>query len=190
MVTEAAVYTPTRYRFSVREYEQMGEHGILHEDQRVELIDGEIIQMSPIGEKHLWCVNRCNRRLILALGERAIVSIQNPVVLSGHDEPQPDVVVLRPSAEDHRGTPLPADILLLIEVSDSTLAYDKRVKLPLYARAGIAETWIADLQHDAIVQHAEPEGRTYRAVTTYRRGEVVACRALPDLALAVTDLLP
>ncbi|HWE61369.1 MAG TPA: Uma2 family endonuclease [Chloroflexota bacterium] len=190
MITEAAVYTPTRYRFSVQEYEQMGTRGILHEDLRVELIDGEILQMSPIGERHLWCVNRFNRRLVLALGERAIVSIQNPVVLSGHDEPQPDVVVLRPSAEEHRGTPLPGDVALMIEVSDSTLAYDRRVKLPLYARAGIAETWIADLQHDVIVQYADPQGGTYQAATTYRRGDVVVCGTLPDLALAVAALLP
>lgn len=190
MVTEAAVYAPTRYRFSVREYEQMGERGILHEDLRVELIDGEIIQMSPIGDKHMRCVNRFNRRLVLALGERAVVSIQNPIVLSGHDEPQPDVVVLWPSAEEHRGTPLPGDVALLIEVSDSTLAYDKRVKVPLYARTGIAEVWIADLQHNTIIQYIEPEGGTYRAVTTYRRGEVVASRTLPDLAFDVTDLLP
>jgi Uma2 family endonuclease len=190
MVTEAAVYTPTRYRFSVQEYEQMGERGILHADLRVELIDGEIIQMSPIGDRHMRCVNRFTRRLVLALGERAIVSIQNPVVLSGHDEPQPDVVVLWPSAEEHAGTPLPGDVALLIEVSDSTLAYDRRVKLPLYARAGIAEVWIADLQHDTIIQHADPGDGSYRSVATYRPGDVVACRAIPDLALAVADLLP
>lgn len=190
MVTDAAVYTPTRYRFSVEEYALMGTCGILHEDQRVELIDGEIIQMSPIGVKHMRCVNRLNRRLVLALGERAIVSIQNPAVLSGHDAPQPDVAVLGASAEEHEGHPLPSEVLLVIEVSDSTLAYDRRVKLPLYARAGVPEVWIVDLQHDAIVQHADPQGEAYRAVTTYRRGDDVTSRALSNLVLAAADLLP
>jgi Uma2 family endonuclease len=168
----------------------MGMHGIIHEDERVELIDGEIIQMSPIGDKHARCVNRFNRHLVLALGERAIVSIQNPVVLSAHDEPQPDAAVLAPGAEQHDGTPRSGDVLLLVEVSDTTLRYDQRVKLPLYARAGIPEVWIADLGGEAIIQYADPEEGTFRAVTTYRRGQSITPRILSNLTFRVVDLLP
>lgn len=193
MATEAtalAVYAPKHYRFTVQGYEDLGEHGIINEDERVELIDGEILEMSPIGDKHLRCVNKLTRRLVMELGERAIVSIQNPVILSSHDEPQPDAAVLAPSAELHSGNPVASDVLLLIEVSDSTLAYDRRVKLPLYARAGIPEVWIVDLGGRAITQYTDPRGGSFQTATTYRGGQSIAARLIADLTLHVDDLLP
>jgi Uma2 family endonuclease len=190
MATAAAVQEPQRYRFAVWDYERMGTFGILGEDDRVELIDGEIIQRSPIGVKHARCINRLTRRLVRALGEQAIVSIQNPIVLSDHDEPQPDVAVLRPSAEEHMSNPRPSDVFLVIEVSDSTLAYDRGVKLPLYARAGILEAWIADVDHDIISQYSIPSNGEYQVVATYQRGDAISSHVLPELSLQVNDILP
>jgi Uma2 family endonuclease len=190
MVTRSTAQAPTRYRFSVETYERMGQLGILDEDERVELIDGEIIQMSALGDKHVRCVNRFTRHLSRALGERAIVSIQNPVVISPHDEPQPDVAVLQPSAEEHAGKPRPPDVLFLVEVSDSTLRYDRTVKLPLYARGGIPEVWIADLAGETITRYAAPEHGRYRDVTSFPRGESITSHAISGLTLRVDDLLP
>ena len=133
-----------RRRFTVYEYHRMGEAGILHEDDRVELIEGELVEMTAIGTRHFACVNRLNRLLVGALGDEAIVSVQNPVRLNEYNEPQPDLAVIRP--RDYRlSLPGPGDVLLLVEVSDTTLAYDRSVKLPLYARAGIGVVWIVYL---------------------------------------------
>ena len=127
-----------RRRFTVHDYHRMGEAGILHEDDRVELIEGEIVEMAAISTRHFACVNQLNRLLIRGVGDAAIVSIQDPVRLDECTEPQPDLTVLR--LRDYRESlPMPEDVLLLIEVSNTTLAYDRGVKLPLYARAGIRE---------------------------------------------------
>ena len=141
---------PTRYRFTVKEYHRMGEAGILPEDTRIELIAGDIVVREPIGSYHAGTVNRLNRLWTSNLGERAVVQVQNPVELTEEDsEVQPDVTLLRPRADFYtRGHPTPADVLLLIEVADSSLARDRRVKMPLYARAGIREAWLVDLIGD------------------------------------------
>src|SRR5664280_2182848 len=136
MTAEAALPVPRRHRFTVEEYEGMAEHGLLPPDERLELIAGEVIQMSPIGWRHARCVNNLNALLVQALSGQAVISVQNPVILSARDEPQPDLAVLRLSANQHTGNAVPADVILLIEVADSTLAYDQRIKLPLYARSG------------------------------------------------------
>lgn len=190
MVTGSTVQVPTHYRFTVEAFERLGQLGILDDNVRVELIDGEIIQMSAMGDRHVRCVNRLNRRLFMALGERVIISIQNPLVLSTNDEPQPDVAVLQPSAEDHLGNPCPADVLFVVEVSDSTLRYDQSVKLPLYARSGIPELWIADLTGETITRYAAPEQGRYSSMTSFHRGESITSYVLPDLTLLVDDLLP
>ena len=128
----------TRRRFTVHEYHRMAEAGILHEDDRVELIEGELIEMAAIGTRHFTCVNGLNRFLVRSVGDEAIVSVQNPVRLDEYGEPQPDLAVIRP--RDYRESlPMPEDVLLLIEVSDTTLAYDRGVKLPMYARKGMRE---------------------------------------------------
>ena len=131
--------------FTVDEYHRMGEAGIIHEDDRVELIDGEIIQMSAIGHRHMVCVNRANTLFIQAFGKRAVVSPQNPVRLSDWTEPQPDVVVFKPRADFYaKKKPVPADVLFTVEVADTTLAYDRNIKLPQYAAAGIPEFGLAN----------------------------------------------
>jgi Uma2 family endonuclease len=121
-----------RRRFTVHDYHRMGEAGILHEDDRVELIEGEIVEMAAIGTRHFACVNQLNRLLVRSAGDVAIVSVQNPVRLDEHTEPQPDLTVLR-VRNCRESLPFPEDVLLLIEVSYTTLTYDRGVKLPLYA---------------------------------------------------------
>lgn len=183
--TTAAI---TRHRFTVAEYERMGEVGIFTEDDRVELIEGEIYQMSPIGVRHARCVNRLNRILSRQTGPDMLVGVQNPIYPGGESAPQPDLAI----AYDRDSTdlwPTPADIVLVIEVSDSTLAYDRGTKLPLYATAGIAEAWIIDLTAETAERHTEPRDDLYRVVTYARPGESLASTALPALAIPVADIL-
>jgi len=178
-------------RFSVDDYERMEQTGILSEDDRVELIDGEVVVMSPIGLPHLACVDRMTRVLVLKLREHAIVRVQGSVVLDLYDAPQPDVALLRPKADFYlSGHANPTDILLLIEVADSSLAYDHEVKAPLYASKGVAEYWLVDLNHEVITCYSDPSGGTYQIVTPHRRGESMAPRLLPDCALEINELLP
>jgi Uma2 family endonuclease len=152
---------PAHHRFTVTDYYHMAEAGILTEDDRVELIDGEIIDMSPIGGRHVPCVARLNRFLVRTISDDATVNIQSPVRLGEYDEPEPDVSVVR-SRNYGDDLPTPSDVLLLIEVSDTTLRYDRATKLPLYASAGIPEYWIVDLQGQSIERHTNPVGSTYR----------------------------
>ena len=178
----------TRRRFTVHEYHRMGEAGILHEDDRVELIEGEIVEMAAIGTRHFSCVNGLTRLLVRGVDDAAIVSVQNPVRLDEHTEPQPDLAMLR--VRDYRESlPMPEDVLLLIEVSDTTLRYDRGVKLPLYARAGIREVWIVDLVGEVIEHYTDPSGNGYRGVERARRGETVASTALPEIAFSVDAVL-
>jgi Uma2 family endonuclease len=178
----------TRRRFTVHEYHRMGEAGILHEDDRVELIEGEIVEMAAIGTRHFSCVNGLTRLLVRGVGDAAIVSVQNPVRLDERTEPQPDLTVLR--VRDYRESlPGPEDVLLLIEVSDTTLPYDRGVKLPLYARAGIREVWIVDLAGETIERHTDSSGDGYRSLEQTRRGETIESVALPELAFPVDAVL-
>ena len=178
----------TRRRFTVHEYHRMGEAGILHEDDRVELIEGEIVEMPAIGTRHFSCVNGLTRLLVRGVGDSAIVSVQNPVRLDEHTEPQPDLAVLR--ARDYRRSlPGPKDVLLLIEVSDTTLPYDRGVKLPLYARAVIQEVWIVDLSGEVVERHTDPSENSYRHTARMRRGDRIECPALPHLALTTDGVL-
>ena len=178
----------TRWRFTVHDYHRMGEAGILHEDDRVELIEGEIVEMAAIGTRHFTCVNRLNRMLVMGVGEAAVVSVQNPVRLNEHTEPQPDITVIRPR-DYTESLPIPEDVLLLVEVSDTTLAYDRNVKLPLYARAGIGEVWIVNLPTRTIEQYTDPSGDGYRRVDHERGGQKLKPAALPDLTPTVDEIL-
>jgi Uma2 family endonuclease len=186
--TPAATEVPGRRWFTVDEYLRMAEAGILHEDDRVELIDGEIIQMSPIDDPHVEGVTRFTDVFAGAIAaHRMRLYTQNPVRIDQHNDPQPDVVVARPGT---RGAPRPADVLLVIEVADTSLRYDRQTKLPLYARAGIPEAWLLDVNGRTLEVHRRPGPDGYALVRPYRLGEKVAPEALPDLAIAVEDLLP
>src|ERR1043166_1075223 len=150
--TMAIEVAAERRLFTRAEYHRMGEVGIFSEDDRVELIKGEIVKMSPIGRHHVAFVNNLNQLLVTRLAGRAIVSVQNPVVLSDDNEPQPDVTVLRPRSSQ-QAQPAVAAVLLLIEVAQTSLRYDRVTKRPLYAEAGIPEYWIVDCGAESIEMH-------------------------------------
>ncbi|WP_206051120.1 Uma2 family endonuclease [Nocardioides speluncae] len=189
MSTQASIELPRR-RFTVAEYEAMARTGVLREDDRVELLDGEIVVMTPIGPPHAGVVKRLNRLLVTALGEAAIVGVQDPLRLSAHSEPEPDLVVARPRSDDYTaGHPGPDDALLVIEVADSSLAVDRGVKVPLYAAAGITEVWLVDLAGAAVHVHRAPAGSAYTEIQTLRRGDTVTPLAFPDLAVELTAIL-
>jgi Uma2 family endonuclease len=178
----------TRRRFTVHDYHRMGEAGILHEDDRVELIEGEIVEMAAIGTRHFSCVNRLTRLLVRAVGDDAIVSVQNPVRLNENTEPQPDFAVLR-TRDYLKSLPGPEDLFFLIEVSDTTLAYDRNLKVPLYARAGVPEVWIVDLASETIERHTEPSSDGYRRVEISRRADALASLTLSALTVEVDAVL-
>ncbi len=176
--------------FTVEAYHQMVDAGILTENDRVELINGHILIMSPIGRKHFACVNRLNHFFSVTLSSQVIVSVQNPVVLNDLSEPEPDVVLLRPRTDFYEAElPAPADVLLLVEVSDATLRFDKQVKLPLYAESGIVEVWIADLKTARIEVYTQPEDGTYTRQQTYKRGQTLSPWHFPALTVAVEALI-
>jgi len=181
-----------RHRFTVDDYHRMAEAGILAEDDRVELIEGEIVEMSPIGRRRQACLDKMTALLAGWLAGRAIVRIQGPVRLSQFSEPQPDLLLLRPRADYYASVDAgPDDVLLLIEVADASLAYDREVKAPLYARAGLTEYWILDLQSDRLLVFRDPDsgaGR-YRCVDCLAHDERIAPLAFPDLEILVADLL-
>jgi Uma2 family endonuclease len=179
------------YRFTVDDFARMVDSGILTEDDRVELIDGEIRQMSPIGSLHSGLVNRLVRLLTVQLGDRAIVSVQSPVVLSDYSEPQPDVLVLKPRDDFYADShPRPADVLLLIEVADSTLEYDRDEKIPQYAESQIPEVWLVDANQREVARHARPKGNRYQHIRAFEPGEEVVAQEIESLRLSVAELFP
>jgi Uma2 family endonuclease len=177
-----------RRRFTVEEYHRMGEAGILRDDERVELIYGEVVQMNPIGSRHAACVKELNWLLSRQLGDEFRVDVQNPVRLDQGLEPQPDLAVVR--ARDYRGSlPGPEDMMLLIEVADTSLAYDRDVKLPMYADAGIREVWIVDLTGGTIERHTDPSGDGYRLTARVGRKESLRSEVLPEFILETDAVL-
>lgn len=179
-----------KHHFTVSEYERMGETGILVPDARVELIEGEIIEMSPIGSRHAACVKLLSRILNKQVGDKGIVSTQDPIRLSDFSEPQPDVAVLRFHADYYRdGHPRPEDVLLVIEVADTTIDYDRRVKMPLYARAGIAEALIFNLSEDQVEYFSKPQAEGYREHSILKRGQQFSSAIVSGLTLDVQAIL-
>ena len=178
-----------RHLWTVEEYHRMGEVGLLDADTRVELIEGEIVEMAPIGDAHAATSNRLNRLLVLAVGERGIVAVGNPVRLSQRSEPQPDFSVLRPRADYQTKGPRTEDVMLAVEVSDTTLRRDRRVKLALYARAGIPEFWIVNLEVREVEIYRSPGGDSYASVERKGPGDVVTMEALPGVTIAISQIL-
>lgn len=179
-----------RHRFTAEEYRAMGSAGVLGEDDRVELVGGEVVDMAPIGSRHLACVVALTHLLVEASGGRFFVSAQNPVRLGERDEPQPDVSLLgrRPRA-DAPAPPGPEDVLLVVEVSDTTLSYDRNVKLPLYADAGIPEAWIVDLPGRKVEVHHGSGPGGYRDLWAFGPGEGVRSAVVGGLSIPVDAVL-
>lgn len=168
----------------------MGEAGVFGEGDRVELIEGEIIEMSPIGSPHAARVKRLNRLLVRRLGTRAIVQVQDPVVLSRFSEPEPDLAVLKPRVDFYAAKhPEPADVLLIVEVADTSRSFDRTVKAPLYARTGIRELWVVDVIDEVIEVHRKPQRGTYRDVRQFGRGQRVTIGSFSGFSFRVTDIL-
>src|SRR5437763_12430885 len=180
-----------RRRFTVSEYYRMAETGVLKENDRVELVEGEIVEMAPVGVRHATCVDRLNKLLNRNLPVELIVRVQSPIHLGDYSEPEPDVTLLTPrdygTSEQHPG---PEDIILLIEVSDTTLDFDRGSKLATYARAAIAVTWIVNLQRDVIEVYAQPVQGAYKKLRRFHRGQAVPVPGTTGVMLRVDDILP
>ncbi|HET7879254.1 MAG TPA: Uma2 family endonuclease [Acetobacteraceae bacterium] len=182
-------YPAARRRLlTVEEYHRMGEAGILTEDDRVELIEGELVALAPIGSEHIAATNALNRLLVLAVGEHGIVSVGNPVRLSRHSEPQPDFTVLRPRDDYKRMTPRPEDTVLAVEVANISLEYDRTVKLALYASSGIPEVWIVNLAAEEVEIYRAPVRDRYTACTRAMRSDTLTIEAMPGVLVSAATI--
>lgn len=187
---EAAFEPIPRRRFTVAEYHRMAEAGVLTEDDRVELLDGEIVRMSPIGRPHSSTVARLNTLLVRRFGRAATVWVQNPIVLDRWSEPQPDLCLLAPRTDFYLAADVrPRDVLLGIEVMASSRSYDRSLKLPLYAKAELREVWLVDVSAQTVDVHRRPALRGYREQHTYGRGETIVPLAFPRLRIRVNEIL-
>jgi Uma2 family endonuclease len=180
----------TKKRFTADDYQRMGQAGILSEDDRVELIDGDVVAMTPIGPRHNAAVNRANRAMMTAVGDTAIVQVQGSVRLGLYHEPQPDLVLLRPQADYYSlRLPGPSDIFLVVEVAESSIDYDREVKARVYAESGVREYWLVDLNDNLVLSHAALADGVYRTHQRHHRGESLRPEALPACVIAVDALL-
>lgn len=179
-----------RYSFTAEEFQRMGEAGIFRQDARLELIEGEIIEMSPIGSLHAACVNFLSMLLNRLFGESRIIATQNPIRLSDFSEPQPDVTLLRRRDDFYRGAhPTPADVLLVIEVADTTGIKDGKVKIPLYARSGVPEAWLVNIPEERVEIYSEPAEGAYGRAEVFGRAEEARSHTVAGLAVKVGELL-
>ncbi len=176
--------------FTVKEYYQMFDAGLFANGERVELIRGEIIKMSPIGRRHAACVDVCNYILAHKLGGKVIIRVQNPLSLDDSSEPEPDVMLLRYKDDFYRsGHPHPSDVLLLIEVADSTINSDRELKIPLYAEDGIIEVWLVDINNACIEVYRNPTATGYQDIQKYDRGQILSISSFSDIRIAVDEIL-
>ncbi len=178
------------YRFSVAEYQKLGEADVFHEDDRVELLNGQIIRMSPIGYRHVTVSRRLNRLFALHAADRYWVVAQDPFTLDDESQPQPDYALLRPEADEHDHIPEARDVLLIVEISDSSLGYDRNDKLPAYARQGIPEVWIINLVQDVVEVYRGPQGDSYGTTLKFGRDDIVTPLSFPDVEVRVGEILP
>ncbi|MGD1702924.1 Uma2 family endonuclease [Dapis sp. BLCC M229] len=179
-----------RRLFTVDECYKMLEAGILTENERVELIRGEIIKMSPMGIRHPACVKCLNELFFLRLGKTVTVGIQDPVRLNNTSEPQPDISLLQRRPDFYRTQqPQPENVFLLIEVSDTTIKYDREIKVPLYAENNIVEVWLVNLTEECLEVYRQPTANGYEIVQTFQRGETVTIQALPNVTFTVDEIL-
>ncbi len=180
----------TKRRFTVDDYQRMGQAGILSEGDRVELVDGEVVAMTPIGARHTACVNRATHAFVTAVGGNGIVQIQSPVRLDLYHEPEPDIVLLKPRDDFYASRlPGPGDILLIVEIADSSIEYDRDVKARIYAESGIPEYWLADLNANLVSRYTAPEQDAFRTIEPHHRGQSIAPQLLPACLIAVDVLL-
>jgi Uma2 family endonuclease len=188
-VMSALLDHPQKHPISAEEYLRMGEAGVFAPEARLELIEGEIIEMAPIASPHAGCVNKLTRLFIQRARDAAVVAVQNPVIISNLSVPQPDLAVLRARADDYAGShPETADVYLVVEVADTTLKFDLGRKAAIYARCGIAELWVVDVNSRAIHVFRNPGENGYGETFSARPGERVACAALAAIEVEVAEL--
>jgi Uma2 family endonuclease len=189
MLAMSAILYPQKHPISAEEYLRMGEAGVFAPEARLELIEGEIVEMAPIGSPHAGTVTRLNELFIQRAAGRALVSPQNPVIISDRSVPQPDLALLKPRADYYRQShPKPSDLYLVVEVADTTRAFDLGTKVPLYARCGITEVWVIDVSEGAIHVFRDPGPAGYGTSFTVGPGQGVACVAVPEASLEVGEL--
>ena len=178
-----------RWQFTVADFARMIEAGIFAEDDRVELIDGEVRAMSPIGPRHAAIVKRLNALMSRQVADRAILSVQDPIQLTDYTEPQPDLAVLRLREDFYvQAHPVPADVLVVIEVAETSLEYDREEKVPRYAQVLIPEVWLIDVERETVTQYTHPDGTRYREEHTLQRGQILISATVSDFQLVVDDI--
>ena len=188
-MSHTAAEGPRRHRLTVAEYYRMGEAGILAPDARVELIDGEIIDMPPIGSPHAGKVNHLVKLLGQAVGDRAVLLVQNPIVLGEHSSPQPDLALARPHTDFYASRhPQPGDLLLVVEVADTSLRFDRDDKVPLYGRYGIPEVWLVDLRGKRLVRYREAQQGAYTLIDQPDLSFPLEIAAVPETRLDLSTL--
>ena len=181
---------PQNRAFTVGEYYRMAEADILTEEDRVELVAGQIVAMSPIGSRHAACVKRLNLLLGKMVGDSVLIGVQDPIALDAYSAPEPDLVLLRPRADFYaEAHPSATDVLLAVEVADTSVDYDRDVKLPLYAQAGLPEVWLIDLQTNRIEVYARPQDNSSQQRVEVTADATLPSPTIPQLALAAADLL-
>ena len=189
LAMSATLEYPQKHPISAEEYLRMGEAGVFAPEARLELIEGEIIEMAPIGSPHAGLVTKLTEMFVQRGAGRAVVYAQNPVIISDRSVPQPDLALLKRRADYYSGShPKVSDILLVVEVADTTLKFDLRTKAPLYARCGIAEVWVIDVNGRLVHVFREPREAGYQATSSAAAGQSVACAALPEVVIEVREL--
>lgn len=180
---------PQRKIFTVDDYHRMIDAGVFVGDADFELIEGEIVKKMTQGDLHIACVNRLTRIFSRLCGDDVILSIQNAVVIGGISEPEPDVTLLRFREDFYAaGKATAADVLLLVEVSDTTVRYDREVKIPLYAAAGVAEVWLVNLPRRILEVYTQAAGGKYKVVRKYEKKETVSPKFWPEIKIKVSDI--
>ncbi len=189
MTPQTTMPQPVTLRFKVDDYYKMIELGMLENYERAEIIQGELIKKMTVGDRHAFVVDNLTRFFIKNVSDDILVRVQNPVRLTEYDEPEPDLTLADLRKFDGRRHPSPKEVILIIEVSDSTVKYDRDKKLPIYAEAEIGEVWIINLPNEIIEVHTKPSVGLYQLVKIFSRGEAVQSEILPDIILNVDDIL-
>ncbi|MEJ7862214.1 MAG: Uma2 family endonuclease [Pyrinomonadaceae bacterium] len=189
MTPQSTTPQPVQLRFTVDDYHKMIELGMLENYEKAEIIEGELIKKMTVGDKHAFVVDNLTRFFIKNVSDDVLVRVQNPVRLTEYNEPQPDITLADLRKFDGRRHPRPQEVILIIEVSDSTLKYDRDTKLPLYAEAEIPEVWIVNLTNEIVEIHTNPSVGLYQLVKIFKRGETIKSETLPNLFLNVNNIL-
>ncbi len=177
-------------QFTVEQYHRMGETGILHEDDRVELIEGEIVDMTPVGIRHKACVKRLNTLFNSLINtNQALIGVQDPLILDEYNEPEPDIVLFHYRQDYYENQhPSAEDALLVIEVADTSLPYDQNIKVPLYAKSHIQELWIVDLQSNSVQTYRSSNGESFQEIQTYSEQDTITPLAFPKHSISVSSI--